>query len=187
MPDASPYGQNVPFCPSHTRAVVAILMSAAMVGSGGVGGRKFEGMSTGTVLRFDVERGYGVIAPEDGGEDVFVDARELGERKDITCGTRVSFTSTDGAKGPKAFSVEVLGGPLRSPTRPTEATRPRSVEDRAVGPDDGELCEVLTEEEYSREITDVLMSVIPDCTAAQIVEVRTRMNRLARPRGWLDG
>ena len=38
-------------------------------------------MLTGKVIRFDDVRGYGFIAPDGGGEDVFVHANVLGDDK----------------------------------------------------------------------------------------------------------
>jgi hypothetical protein len=36
-------------------------------------------VAVGTVVRFDRRRGYGFVAPEDGGEDVFVHRHVIGK------------------------------------------------------------------------------------------------------------
>jgi CspA family cold shock protein len=145
------------------------------------------GMAVGKIVGFDPVRGFGFIAPDGGGEDVFVHAADLG-RKDVEYGTRVRFEAVSGARGLKARAVTILSeddegfqGTRVAPSRTPDYDR----SDRTDSGDD-ELFEVVTTAEFSTEVTDILLAVIPDATAAQIVEVRKRLLRLAAPRGWLD-
>jgi CspA family cold shock protein len=81
-------------------------------------------MLTGKVIRFDDVRGYGFIAPDDGGEDVFVHANVLGDDKYMFGpGQRVEFEATDSDRGPKARAVHLL--PDRGPAlAPAPVARP---------------------------------------------------------------
>jgi len=67
-------------------------------------------MATGTVKWFSDAKGYGFIAPEDGGKDLFVHHRSIvGEGyKSLDEGTKVSFEAEQGEKGPQATSVTPL-------------------------------------------------------------------------------
>ena len=64
-------------------------------------------MPEGIVKWFNGEKGYGFITPEDGGKDVFVhySAIEGGGFRSLEENQRVSFESSQGAKGPQADSV----------------------------------------------------------------------------------
>jgi cold shock protein len=68
-------------------------------------------MTIGTVKWFSAEKGYGFITPEDGGRDVFVHFSGIvGEgHRSLDEGDRVSFTSEDGEKGPRAVDVKPAG------------------------------------------------------------------------------
>ena len=62
----------------------------------------------GTVKWFSNEKGYGFIAPDQGGKDVFVHhtAIEMDGYKTLNEGQRVTFLVVPGNKGPQADSVE---------------------------------------------------------------------------------
>ncbi|WP_261888031.1 cold-shock protein [Mycobacterium pseudoshottsii] len=58
------------------------------------------------MVRFDDVRGYGFIAPDSGGEDVFLHANDLDfDRLLAKRGTRVSFDIEDGPRGKFATAV----------------------------------------------------------------------------------
>ena len=64
-------------------------------------------MATGTVKWFNESKGYGFIAPSDGGDDVFVHSTGLadGERS-LAEGQTVSFDVEKGPKGLQASNVK---------------------------------------------------------------------------------
>ena len=64
-------------------------------------------MATGTVKWFDDAKGYGFIAPDDGGKDLFVHHTQiLGEGfKTLAENAKVTFEQREGQKGPEATNV----------------------------------------------------------------------------------
>ena len=65
---------------------------------------------TGVVKFFNAEKGFGFIAPTDGGKDVFVhfSAIQSTKFKTLEEGQRVEFTIEQGQKGPAAANVVAL-------------------------------------------------------------------------------
>jgi CspA family cold shock protein len=61
----------------------------------------------GTVKWFNAEKGYGFIAPDDGGADVFVHYSEIQSDgfKTLDEGQKVEFEVGQGQKGPQAQGV----------------------------------------------------------------------------------
>jgi CspA family cold shock protein len=64
-------------------------------------------MATGTVKWFDDAKGYGFIAPADGGKDLFVHHSGIDGAgfKSLPEGAKVEYESREGQKGPEAFNV----------------------------------------------------------------------------------
>lgn len=67
---------------------------------------KFK-MPTGTVKFFNTTRGFGFIAPDEGGKDVFVHitAVEQAGMGTLTEGQKVNFQVQDDQRGPKAVDL----------------------------------------------------------------------------------
>jgi CspA family cold shock protein len=75
----------------------------------------------GTVSWYDDTKGFGFIAPETGGADVFVHVNALGSGlTELSEGARVTFDVVDGDKGPNARNVQLVRG----------SGRPRAATDR---------------------------------------------------------
>jgi len=144
-------------------------------------------MVAGTIVRFDRTRGYGFIAPDLGGDDVFVHANDLDVDDDaVTVGRRAEFQVVDGERGPKAYGVRVLettaaAGEAAGPPREANGTAPAPA--AALDVDE---CEVLSEQEFSSEVTELLLRATPTLTGAQIVAVRKSLGDLARSHRWID-
>ena len=64
-------------------------------------------MGTGTVKWFNSEKGFGFIAPDDGGKDLFVHYSEvkMAGRAMLDEGQKVEFEVGEGRKGPCATNV----------------------------------------------------------------------------------
>jgi CspA family cold shock protein len=64
-------------------------------------------MSRGTVKWFNADKGFGFIAPDDGGDDLFVHHSEVrtGGYASLQEGQKVEFQVGQGRKGPCATSV----------------------------------------------------------------------------------
>ena len=64
-------------------------------------------MATGTVKWFNATKGFGFIAPEQGGDDVFVHQSQIAISgyRELAEGQRVEFDITQGQKGLQASNV----------------------------------------------------------------------------------
>jgi CspA family cold shock protein len=67
-------------------------------------------MPEGTVKWFNADKGFGFIAPAEGGDDLFVHFSEIQASgyKSLDEGQRVSFEVGQGQKGPQAQKVTAL-------------------------------------------------------------------------------
>jgi cold shock protein len=69
-----------------------------------------ESMTQGTVKWFNADKGFGFIAQEDGGDDVFVhySAIQTSGYRTLDENQKVEFEITQGPKGPQAENVRPL-------------------------------------------------------------------------------
>jgi cold shock protein len=67
-------------------------------------------MATGTVKWFNDSKGYGFIAPEDAGKDLFVHHSAIAGDgfKSLAEGAKVEFEAAEGPKGPEAKNVVLV-------------------------------------------------------------------------------
>lgn len=68
-------------------------------------------MPQGTVKWFNTDKGFGFIAPDDGGKDLFVHSSGIsgtGAPRALDDGARVSYETQAGDRGPQAKDVRQL-------------------------------------------------------------------------------
>jgi CspA family cold shock protein len=67
-------------------------------------------MATGTVKWFNEAKGFGFITPTDGSSDLFAHFSEIigSGFKTLTEGQQVSYTATQGQKGPQASQIQAI-------------------------------------------------------------------------------
>lgn len=132
---------------------------------------------TGKVVRFDDVRGYGFIAPDSGGDDVFLHTNDLeSDRQLARRGARASFEIEDGPRGKFATAVRIL---------PAESARVE-VSNKGALPDTDEYFDVFSAEEFKHAVTELLLEAAPSITGAQIQQVRMAFETLARNHGWVE-
>jgi CspA family cold shock protein len=69
-----------------------------------------SGQRTGRVKWFSSEKGYGFVAPDDGGDDVFLHSSGLADpARTPRDGDRLAFDVEVAAKGPRAINARIIG------------------------------------------------------------------------------
>ncbi|GAA1012179.1 DNA-binding protein [Acrocarpospora pleiomorpha] len=168
-------------------------------------------MPSGKVISFDEFRGFGFIAPDGGGEDVFMHVNDLdSDKRLISVDAQVEFMVENGGKGLKASHVRVLDRsgapkvtlvsppppsltPKLTPTPPPAPTPATIAAMVSPGPavstpaNDTGFCDVLSVKEFTREITEAVLAAVPTMTAQQILGVRECLVGLAQTHSWVDG
>ncbi len=82
----------------------------------------------GTVSWYDADKGFGFVAPDSGGQDVFVHVRALsGGLTEVVEGDRVTYDVVESDKGPQARDVQLARG---SAPRGAPGTPPRDRSER---------------------------------------------------------
>ncbi len=139
----------------------------------------------GKLIRFDDSRGYGFIASEGGGEDVFVHANDFGDdRHRVYPGIRVEYEVEQGDRGLKVASVQIVEG-QRTQAAPRTGVVGSARQASSAEEDDG-MCDVLTGKQLTAEVTELLLQHVPTLTAEQVVLIRERLVAHARSHGWIE-
>ena len=140
-------------------------------------------MTRGKVISFDRVKGYGFVAPDTGGEDVFIHVNDLySDKTQLTQGCIVEFRIDEGDRGPKASEVTVV----QPAPGTTTASAPAAIRPTSSDASGDELGDILSTGEFEHEITEALLRVEPELTSRQILDVRKRLLRIAQSHGWSD-
>ena len=67
-------------------------------------------MATGTVKWFSDQKGYGFIAPDEGGDDLFIHYSNIASEgyRSLQEGQKVEYEPGEGRKGPEAVNVHIV-------------------------------------------------------------------------------
>jgi cold shock protein len=128
-------------------------------------------LATGKVLQYDSAHGCGFVAAADGGGDVYL---------------RASVFDGD---------VEVLGPGLTAESQVTAEDRERIAfaAHPVAGPDTGDppaaqaAGDVMSPDELSQKLTELLLSAGPELAAQHVVQIRRSLLEWTKRRGWVDG
>ncbi|MFC8798130.1 cold-shock protein [Promicromonospora sp. NPDC057138] len=151
-------------------------------------------MVQGKVIRFDEVRGYGFVAPDTGGDDVFIHVNDLEfDKRHLAVGAVVDFKVEDGDRGLKASTVTLVApAPALAPAMaaagvgsggiaaPAPAFLP-PLPDAASRPEG----DAPSERELAIEVTEVLLAGVPTLTAEQVLATRGAFVAVARSHGWV--
>jgi cold shock protein len=158
---------------------------------------------TGRILQFDQARGYGFVAADDDGDDVFLHASVFdGDTDELRSGKRVEFKVMAGDRGRKAFAARfiadqpdmndepaLLPRPVASalPVAPPAVQRlPAPAPHEEDASDEEPMCDVLSTAEFGQELTELLLDHAPVLTGQQIRQVRQSVLEFAGKHGWVD-
>ncbi|WP_419998920.1 cold-shock protein [Streptomyces boninensis] len=141
-------------------------------------------MAAGRVIRFDGMRGYGFIAPAEGGEDIFLHVNDLLiPEASLHPGLMVEFEVEEGGRGLKASKVRLLESDEALPQE-SGAVGARG---SASGTDAQEpMCDVLGSAEFRHEVTELLLTSVPELTGHQIQSLRKQLALLGKRHGWVE-
>jgi cold shock CspA family protein len=145
-------------------------------------------MAVGKVVKFDETRGFGFIAPAGGTEDVFLHANDLLIPESLVKpGVTVVFDIDEGERGLKASNIHLPDNAPRQDERGRSSAPPSSGSSSSSPYDDDadEGIDLLTADEFSGQVTELLLTVVPSLTGEQVLNVRRRLIEFAKDRGWL--
>ena len=163
---------------------------------------------SGKVVHFDTNRGFGFLAPENGGDDVFLHINDISiDENLLRPGAVVEFDVESTDRGSKATNVKVTqeapegGDPAAERAQRREERGGNRFGDRDRGDrgdrrdrgdrfgDRGDRGDRGPRRRPGggplfNEITELLLDASPDLTARQITSIRSRLLDLASSRGW---
>lgn len=156
---------------------------------------------SGKVVHYDANRGFGFLAPESGGADVFLHINDIDiDENQLKPGATVSFDVEETDRGAKAINVAVTdaapaddNAPAGRAHRRDDHHGPRQDRDRGGDRHSGDRPRrpraggggTLDASAFTEELTELLLDSAEDLTAAQIVAIRRRITDFAVGRGWV--
>ena len=159
---------------------------------------------SGKVVHYDANRGFGFLAPESGGADVFLHINDIDiDEGDLKPGAKVSFDVEETDRGAKAINVAVTEAAPADDSAPAPARGRRDDHhggrghndrghdrndrggdrDRPRRPRGG--AGSLDAAAFTEEVTELLLDADDNLTAGQIVAIRRRITDFAVGRGWV--
>lgn len=147
---------------------------------------------SGKIVHFDPNKGFGFLAPDSGGSDVFLHINDIDiDEHSLKPGASVEFDIEETDRGSKAINLVVTGAaPAGSaPERPRRSEGGRT-DRKHDGRDDHRKqrhndAATLDAGTFSEEITELLLDASGTLTAAQILAIRQRVTDFAIARGWV--
>jgi hypothetical protein len=101
----------------------------------------------------------------------------------VRSGLVVEFEVQSGERGLKASGIRLPDGEQPRTARRHQEAAPRvPVSDENGNP----MCDVLTSEEYRRDVTELLLTSSPQLTAEQVLTIRGALLKFGEGHGWVE-